>query len=171
MSHYIRFTIPKRSGGTRTLATPHRTLAEAQRWIFAQIVSKLPVEAPAHGFIAGRSILTNAREHANRAIVVNLDLEDFFPSIGFPRVRSVFKRAGYSPAGGDDPGAFVHRVPAAGHGVRRREVFRGDRPTRVAARCVYQPGPIEPGGQEARPPSGWARRQAGHLVTPGTPMT
>ena len=29
---------------------------------------------------------------------MNLDLEDFFPSIGFPRVRSVFKRAGYSPA-------------------------------------------------------------------------
>ncbi len=98
VSHYIRFTIPKRSGGARTLSTPHRTLAQAQRWIFSQIVSKLPVEAPAHGFIAGRSILTNAREHANRAIVVNLDLEEFFPSIGFPRVRSVFKRAGYSPA-------------------------------------------------------------------------
>lgn len=98
VSHYIRFTIPKRSGGTRTLATPHRTLARAQRWVFEQIVSKLPVEAAAHGFIAGRSILTNAREHANRAIVVNLDLEDFFPSIGFCRVRSVFKRAGYSPA-------------------------------------------------------------------------
>ena len=47
VSHYIRFTIPKRSGGTRTLATPHRTLAEAQRWVFAQIVSKLPVKAPA----------------------------------------------------------------------------------------------------------------------------
>src|SRR5439155_1276785 len=27
-----------------------------------------------------------------------LDLEDFFPSITFPRVRSVFQRLGYSPA-------------------------------------------------------------------------
>ena len=98
VSHYIRFTIPKRSGGSRTLAAPHRTLAQAQRWILAQIVSKLPVESPAHGFIARRSILTNAREHASRAIVVNLDLEEFFPSIGFPRVRSVFQRAGYSGA-------------------------------------------------------------------------
>ena len=53
---------------------------------------------PAHGFITGRSILTNAREHAGHAIVVNLDLTDFFPSIGFPRVRSVFQRTGYSPA-------------------------------------------------------------------------
>ncbi len=98
VSHYIRFTIPKRSGGTRTLAAPHRTLSRAQRLVFTQIVSRLPVESPAHGFITGRSILTNAQPHANRAIVVNMDLEDFFPSIGFPRVRSVFNRAGYSPA-------------------------------------------------------------------------
>src|SRR5439155_24828014 len=33
-------------------------------------------------------------------LVVNLDLEDFFPSIGFLRVRKVFVRAGYSPAVG-----------------------------------------------------------------------
>ncbi len=29
---------------------------------------------------------------------MNLDLEGFFPSIGFPRVRKVFERLGYSPA-------------------------------------------------------------------------
>ena len=97
-SHYIRFTIPKRSGGKRTLFRPHRTLAQAQRWIFENITSRLPVEPPAHGFITGKSILTNAREHAGHALVVNLDLTDFFPSIGFPRVRSVFQRTGYSPA-------------------------------------------------------------------------
>jgi retron-type reverse transcriptase len=97
-SHYVRFTIPKRSGGARTLFRPHRTLAKAQRWVFENITSKLPVESSAHGFITGRSILTNAREHAGHAIVVNLDLTDFFPSIGFPRVRGVFQRAGYSPA-------------------------------------------------------------------------
>ena len=44
-SHYIRFTIPKRSGGTRTLFAPHRTLAKAQRWIFENIISKLPAES------------------------------------------------------------------------------------------------------------------------------
>src|SRR6185437_7276046 len=30
-SHYVRFTVPKRSGGTRTLHAPHRTLAATQR--------------------------------------------------------------------------------------------------------------------------------------------
>jgi retron-type reverse transcriptase len=96
--HYVQFQVPKRSGGTRTLSAPHRSLAEAQRWILREIVGKLPVESPAHGFIAGRSIVSNARPHCRRAIVVNMDLESFFPSIGFPRVRSVFQRAGYSPA-------------------------------------------------------------------------
>jgi retron-type reverse transcriptase len=96
--HYVRFTVPKKSGGTRTLSAPHRTLAAAQRWVLDQVVGKLPVEPPAHGFVPGRSTLTNAGPHAGRSVVVNLDLSDFFPSITFPRVRSVFHRAGYSPA-------------------------------------------------------------------------
>ena len=41
----------------------------------------------AHGFVRKRSIVTNARKHRNRRWVFNLDLEDFFPSINFGRVR------------------------------------------------------------------------------------
>ncbi|MCI0455946.1 MAG: reverse transcriptase family protein [Gemmataceae bacterium] len=96
--HYISFTIPKRSGGVRTLSAPHCKLAAVQSWIFQQILTRLLVEQPAHGFIPGRSILTNAQPHTGRAIVVNMDLEAFFPSITFPRVRSVFHRLGYSPS-------------------------------------------------------------------------
>lgn len=96
--HYVQFSVPKKSGGTRTLSAPHRALAEAQRWIFERIVSTLPVEPAAHGFVPGKSILSNASAHVGRAVVVNMDLEGFFPSIGFARVRSVFQRLGYSPA-------------------------------------------------------------------------
>jgi hypothetical protein len=42
--------------------------------------------------------LTNARPHAGKAVVVNVDLEGFFPSIGFPRVRHLYRRLGYSGA-------------------------------------------------------------------------
>jgi len=56
------------------------------------------VEAAAHGFVRGRSTLTNARPHAGRAVVVNADLEGFFPSISFPRVRHFYRRLGYSGA-------------------------------------------------------------------------
>jgi hypothetical protein len=96
--HYVSFQVPKRSGGTRTLSAPYATLAAAQRWILGHILSRLPVEGPCQGFQAGRSIVTNAAPHAGQAVVVNLDLEGFFPSIGFPRVRSVFQRLGYSGA-------------------------------------------------------------------------
>jgi retron-type reverse transcriptase len=96
--HYVQFTVPKRSGGQRTLSAPHKALANAQQWILENIVSKLPAEPAAHGFVAGKSILTNAREHVARDVVISVDLEDFFPSITFPRVRSVFQRAGYSGA-------------------------------------------------------------------------
>jgi retron-type reverse transcriptase len=96
--HYVSFTAPKKSGGTRTLSAPHRTLAGAQRWILQNIVARLPVESPAHGFLRGRSILTNAQPHSRKAVVLNMDLENFFPSITFPRVRSVFHRLGYSQA-------------------------------------------------------------------------
>ncbi len=97
-THYIHFSVPKKSGGQRTLSAPHRRLAGAQEWILHNILNKLPTEPAAHGFVAGHSILTNARPHVGQAIVINMDLENFFPSITFPRVRSVFSRVGYSPA-------------------------------------------------------------------------
>lgn len=97
-THYIYFEIPKRSGGTRLLSAPHRDLARAQQFIFHAILEKLTVDEPAHGFIKGRSTVTNALPHVGRDIVVNLDLEDFFPSITFPRIRGLFQKLGYSPA-------------------------------------------------------------------------
>lgn len=97
-THYVRFQIPKRSGGLRELSSPHATLAKAQRWILTEILNKLPVEPAAHGFVHERSILSNALPHVNKAVVLNMDLENFFPSIGFARVRQVFKGLGYSPA-------------------------------------------------------------------------
>ena len=96
--HYVTFEVPKKSGGARKLSAPHRSLASAQRWILDRIVGLLPSEPEAHGFLPGRSILTNAEPHAGRGVVVNMDLENFFPSVGYRRVRSVFRRAGYSPA-------------------------------------------------------------------------
>ncbi|GAB4211974.1 MAG: hypothetical protein OHK0013_34180 [Sandaracinaceae bacterium] len=97
-SHYVHFEVPKRSGGVRRLSAPKPDLAEVQQWILEHVLEKLPVEHVAHGFVKGRSTVTNARPHAGKAIVINQDIVDFFPSIGFPRVRAVFQRVGYSPA-------------------------------------------------------------------------
>lgn len=96
-THYTVFEIPKRSGGVRLCASPHRGLRQAQAWIRENILARLPLTEPAHGFVTARSTVTNARAHVGKKVVVNLDLRDFFPSVTFPRVRGLFESVGYSP--------------------------------------------------------------------------
>jgi retron-type reverse transcriptase len=96
--HYVTFDVPKRSGGLRRLAAPQPHLAAAQRWVLDNVLAKVPTEAPAHGFVKGRSTVTNATPHLGAGLVVNLDLADFFPTVSFPRVRGLFQSLGYSPA-------------------------------------------------------------------------
>ena len=93
--HYTPFEIPKRSGGTRQIWAPMPQLKAAQRWILRNIVEGLPVHGAAHGFLPGRSILTNAQVHRDSAIVINVDLKDFFPTVTLPRVKGVFRSLGY----------------------------------------------------------------------------
>lgn len=94
--HYTRYEIPKRSGGRRVILAPKSELKAIQRKIYHEIVNRVPVSAAAHGFVPDRSIVTNARPHSGKAVVLNIDLKDFFPSITFPRVRGLFIRWGYS---------------------------------------------------------------------------
>ena len=96
--HYISFTVPKKSGGERVLSAPHRDMAAAQRWILENILQRVPVHKAAHGFVRGRSTVTNAEPHVGQGMIIGCDLEDFFPSITVFRVIGVFEQLGYSPA-------------------------------------------------------------------------
>ncbi|CAN5753088.1 retron St85 family RNA-directed DNA polymerase [soil metagenome] len=93
--HYHRFTIPKRDGSERAIWAPLPTLKAAQHWILHNIAEKLVVHGAAHGFLAGRSILSNASQHLNSRIVVQMDIQEFFPTITLPRVKGIFRNAGY----------------------------------------------------------------------------
>src|SRR5262249_8389461 len=93
--HYYRFTIPKRGGGARPISAPLRKLKAAQQWVRVNVVEKLLVHGSAHGFLPGRSTLTNAAVHRNPKVVLKMDLKDFFSTVTFPRVKGVFRRAGY----------------------------------------------------------------------------
>jgi hypothetical protein len=95
-SHYIRFRIPKKTGGERLISAPKPDLKRAQHWILENILEKLPTHPAAYGFVAGRSIVDNASSHLGRDVVVNLDLEGFFPSVSWRRVRGLFKNLGFS---------------------------------------------------------------------------
>jgi RNA-directed DNA polymerase len=57
----------------------------------SEIDAQTPIRKPiSHGFRRSRSIVTNGKPHTNRRYVLNLDLENFFPSINFGRVRGFF---------------------------------------------------------------------------------
>ncbi len=96
VSHYVRFKIAKKTGGDRLISAPLPKMKAAQHWILDRILEKVPMHAAAHGFRRGRSIVTNATPHVGTDVVVNLDLQDFFPSISYRRVKGVFQSLGYS---------------------------------------------------------------------------
>lgn len=95
-THYRRFTIPKRAGGERVISAPMKRLKRVQRWILDHVLEPLALPDPAHGFRTGRSILSNATPHVGAAIVVNVDLRDFFPTVTYRRVKGLFGKLGYS---------------------------------------------------------------------------
>ncbi len=94
--HYHRYSIAKKTGGVRSISAPKAALKTAQAWVLANILGRIPVESAAHGFVPTRSIVTNAAPHVKRAVVINLDMKDFFPSITFRRVKGLFEAMGYS---------------------------------------------------------------------------
>lgn len=96
ISHYRRFAMPKKTGGERIISAPMPRLKRAQYWVLDNVLARAPVHPAAHGFLKGRSIVSNAAPHVGRAVVINVDLKDFFPSIAMPRVKGVFTQLGYS---------------------------------------------------------------------------
>lgn len=98
ISHYIRFKIPKKTGGERLISAPMPRLKQAQHWILCNILEKLQLHDAAHGFRHGRSIVSNAQPHVGRDVIINFDLKDFFPSISYKRVKGLFLSFGYSEA-------------------------------------------------------------------------
>jgi retron-type reverse transcriptase len=79
----------------RWIAAPSPKLKATQRWILRHVLATLPVHDAAHGFRKGRSIATNAAVHTGAKVVLELDLHAFFPTVTYPRVAGLFRRAGY----------------------------------------------------------------------------
>lgn len=94
--HYRQFEIRKKTGGTRRISAPMPRLKRAQYWILDNVFNKLETHSAAHGFVSGRSIVSNAVPHVGSAVVINLDLQDFFPTISYRRVKGLVKSFGYS---------------------------------------------------------------------------
>lgn len=80
----------------REITAPSSELKKRQRWILKEILEKLRVNDCCHGFVAERSIVTNAKMHMGHKNILNMDIRDFFPSITFDMVCRIFEEIGYS---------------------------------------------------------------------------
>ncbi len=138
--HYHRFTIPKRDGSARAIWAPSPRLKAVQRWILRQVVERLPVHGASHGFMAGRSIKSNASVHTGAKIVVKVDLKDFFPTVTLPRVKGIFRRAGYREQVATLLALLCTEAPREVVDIKGKNHF-----VALGPRCLPQGAPTSPG--------------------------
>lgn len=93
---YLSFDIPKKTGGTRKIKSPASHLKTIQKRLKALLEEVYRHKVAAHGFIKGKSIISNADCHINKRYVLNIDLENFFGAINFGRVRGMFLNPPYN---------------------------------------------------------------------------
>jgi RNA-directed DNA polymerase len=91
---YERVFIRKRRGGKRILLVPERRLKFLQRRTLLLLQRIESPRVPVHGFIKGRSAITNAGAHQARQYVLNVDLRNYFGEISLRRVLGMFKAIG-----------------------------------------------------------------------------
>lgn len=94
---YNEFEIPKKNGGVRLIKAPSPKLKVLQsrlaNYLYAcleEIEESRKTKSVSHGFRKSVGIVSNAKSHKNRRFVLNIDLENFFPSFHFGRVRGFF---------------------------------------------------------------------------------
>jgi RNA-directed DNA polymerase len=78
---YKQFVLAKKSGGYRIIDAPNFHLKDLQRKFLEFLLKKIDKpKACVHGFVQGRSIVSNAEAHCSKktSFVLNVDLKDFF---------------------------------------------------------------------------------------------
>lgn len=89
---YTTFELKKKNKNeTRTINSPIRQLLLIQQKIKCELEKFYRYPSEVNGFIKGKSIIDNAKQHINKKYVINLDIEDFFPSIHYGRIYGLFR--------------------------------------------------------------------------------
>lgn len=92
---YHRFAIAKKRGGTRTIDAPSPELKRIQRIILRRLLARLTPHNATTAYRKGRSIVSNALPHVGKAVVIKMDIVEFFPSTTAERVDYYFRRIGW----------------------------------------------------------------------------
>ena len=95
---YRIYTVEKKGPEKRmrTIYQPSRELKALQGWVLRNILDKLSSSPFSIGFEKHQSILNNATPHIGANFILNIDLEDFFPSLTANKVFGVFHSLGYN---------------------------------------------------------------------------
>ena len=84
---YTRFEITKRDGTVRVIHSPRWPLRNIQKKL-ANLLTEIYKPSPrATAYLKGRGIKYNASLHLGKRLILNIDLENYFPSIHFGRIR------------------------------------------------------------------------------------
>jgi RNA-directed DNA polymerase len=96
---YLLITHPTRGGGTREIVAPASALDTITKNLYRGFLREFSYDPPphVHGFVRGRSTLTNASAHLAKSCVLRVDLKSFFPSISAARVESAVIEQGLEP--------------------------------------------------------------------------
>lgn len=91
---YRTFSVPKKGGrGSRTIEAPCGKLKSIQKALVPMFENVYKPPTCVHGFVHGRSSVSNAGMHVRKRIVYKIDLTDFFPSITAARVHGLLSKA------------------------------------------------------------------------------
>ena len=91
---YQHFSIAKDPNKVRTISAPDKRLKFLQRKLADKLTELYRPRNPVHGFVAERSVKTNALAHIRRRFIINIDLKDFFPTISQNRVVGMLSSLG-----------------------------------------------------------------------------
>jgi RNA-directed DNA polymerase len=95
LNHYSYKLLTKKSGKLRLIEAPKQHLRQIQRRILSEILNRIPVHPSVHGFVKDRSIRSFAAPHVGSAVILRIDIEDFFPSFAARRIQAFFRTVGY----------------------------------------------------------------------------
>lgn len=80
-SHAKQITIPKRSGGYRTVWQPSNETKLIQYWLLQKVFDPVKLHPAAVAYRQNQNILGNAERHCKGKYFLRVDFRDFFPSI------------------------------------------------------------------------------------------
>lgn len=92
---YELMSIPKKTGGTRTIHAPIERLKEVQKSILVTYLDPFPVPDHVGAYVKGRGLKHTTEQHTGAEYQIKIDLKDFFTSTRRRWVRDLFYKVGY----------------------------------------------------------------------------